>query len=382
MTQIGLVCHGGGTTGNERYMVELIRALQRRDDEDLCYTVFYTRESTRAQMGQGRNTRFYRLRPEAPWIRATLALPWAVRRSGVALVHSQYGVSPLSRVPTVVTVHDIFVADRPEMYPLVHRLQLLYRIPRALTSARRVIVPSEFTRREILSRYRVDPDKLHVIPLGVSDRFKRLPGPSLKSIRERLELPESFVLYVGALQPRKNLIRLVNAFRELPDEMRLANPLLIAGSRGWLNDELDNAAQPLLSEGTLRFLGYLSDEEVPAVMNLATVFAFPSLSEGFGFPAVEAMRCGTCVLAGRAGSLPEIVGDGGLLVNPLDSGDICRGLAVLLENASLRGALRERGVARASLYTWERTAHATVNVYQEILKASGRRQEGEVPCLA
>jgi glycosyltransferase involved in cell wall biosynthesis len=380
--EIGLVCHGGGATGNERYMLELIRALLNRDD-DLRYCIFYTHESVRSQLDDpGRQTTFYRLRPKTGWIRATLGLPWAIRRSKVDLVHGQYGTPPFTTVPAIVTVADVFVAERPDMYPLVHRLQLLYRIPRALKAARRVIVPSEFTKRDILSRYRVDPSKLHVIPHGVSDRFRLLSSVELKRVRDRLRLPDTFVLFVGALQPRKNLGRLVKAFGEMPPDLRRTNPLLIAGPEGWMYADLQRAAEPLLRDGTLRFLGYIRDEDVPAVMNLATVFAFPSLSEGFGLPAAEAMRCGACVLAGRAGSLPEIVGDAGMLVDPFDTNDIREGLKVLLANAALRERLRERGFGRASKYTWDRTAEATAALYREILQESGHRLAREVPCPA
>jgi alpha-1,3-rhamnosyl/mannosyltransferase len=362
-------------------MVELIRALLRRE-EGRDYVVFYTREATRAQIGHGAVARFHRVRPESAWLRATVTLPLAVRLSRVSLLHGQYGLPPLTDTPAVLTVHDVFVAENPEMYPLVHRLQLQYRIPRALKRARRVIVPSEFTKAEIVSRYGIDPVKIHVIPLGVSDRFQRLPQAQLQGVRDQLRLPCNFVLYVGALQPRKNLVRLVLAFAQLPAEMRRAYPLLIAGSHGWMNDELRRAALPILAEGTCRLLGYLSDEEVPAVMNLASVFAFPSLSEGFGFPAVEAMRCGACLLAGRAGSLPEIVGEAGMLVDPLDTQAMSRGLLTLLENPSLREDLRARGAARSLHYTWDRTASSTVAVYDDVLEECGSRRITEVPCRA
>jgi glycosyltransferase involved in cell wall biosynthesis len=380
MTHVGLICHGAGTTGNERYMVELIRALLSRDD-DLEYTIFYTRESVRHQLGgAGRKVKFQRLRPESAWIRATISLPWTIRRSGVALVHGQYGIPPLTTIPAVVTVADIFVAERPDLYPLLHRLQLLYRIPRALNAAQCVIVPSEFTKQDIVSRYHVDPVKLQVIPLGASERFKLLSRIELERTRNLLHLPNKFILFVGALQPRKNLARLVSAFAAMPSEIRRTNPLLIAGPEGWMYADLQSAAQPLIREGTLRFLGYVGDEEVPALMNLATVFAFPSLSEGFGLPAIEAMRCGACLLAGRAGSLPEIIGEAGMLIDPFDTEAIRQGLTALLEDAPLRERLRERGIARASTYTWDRTAEATAGLYQEILQERGQRRTREIPC--
>jgi glycosyltransferase involved in cell wall biosynthesis len=228
-------------------------------------------------------------------------------------------------------------------------------------------VPSAFSREDVLELYQVDERKLRVIPHGVSERFRTLPGSVLAPVRAKYSLPEQFVLYVGALQPRKNLVRLTQAFGGLREELRRAYPLIIAGARRWMFKELQLVTQPLIAEGTVRFLGYADDEDLPQLMNLSTVFAFPSLSEGFGFPAVEAMRCGACVLAGRAGSLPELVQDGGLLVDPLDVAELCDGIGVLLENADLRKRLSARGRVLAQAYSWGRTAEETERVYEEAL---------------
>jgi alpha-1,3-rhamnosyl/mannosyltransferase len=264
-------------------------------------------------------------------------------------------------------VHDLFFADCPELYPPVQRLQLHLRVPRALRTARRVIVPSEFTKAEVLTRYGIDDRKIRVIPLAASDGFRRLPPSALVPARERYRLPEQFILFVGALQPRKNLARLIAAFGTLCGETRRRCPLVIAGPPGWMVGDVQAAAAPLVNEGSVRTLGYVPDEDVPPLMNLATIFAFPSLSEGFGLPVVEAQRCGTCVLAGDAGSLPEVVADAGLLVDPLDVGAIAAGLETLLANRELRVELAERGKRRASRYSWNRTAQATAAVYHEVL---------------
>jgi glycosyltransferase involved in cell wall biosynthesis len=367
MTQIGLVSHGGTTTGGDRYMLELAGALLRRSDGH-GYTVFYTRDAVRQKInGAGAGADFYKLRWESKWLRPTILLPLAIRRSRIDLVHSQYSLPAFTRVPAVVMVADVYFARQPGHYPVVHRTQLRYRVPRALRDARRIIVPSVFTRDEVLDLYPVDPRKLRVIPHGISPRFRVLPPAALAPVREKYGLPREFILYVGALQPRKNLDRLVAAFGGLREELRRANPLIIAGGEGWMQQDLQRAAQPLVTEGTMRFLGYVDDEDLPHLMNLATVFAFPSLSEGFGFPAVEAMRCGACVLAGRAGSLPELVQDGGLLVDPLDVEELRHGLERLIQDRAARERFSARGRVLAGAYTWERTAEETVRVYQEAL---------------
>ncbi len=348
-------------------MLELAGALLRRQGS-FQYTVFYTRESVRENISRAATgVRFHKIRPASKWLRPTVALPLAIRRSRVTLVHGQYSLPAFTAVPAVVTVHDVYFARRPDHHPRVQRLQLSYRVPRALRTARRIIVPSAFSREDVLELYQVDERKLRVIPHGVSERFRTLPGSVLAPVRAKYSLPEQFVLYVGALQPRKNLVRLTQAFGGLREELRRAYPLIIAGARRWMFKELQLVTQPLIAEGTVRFLGYADDEDLPQLMNLSTVFAFPSLSEGFGFPAVEAMRCGACVLAGRAGSLPELVQDGGLLVDPLDVAELCDGIGLLLENADLRKRLSARGRVLAQAYSWERTAEETERVYEEAL---------------
>lgn len=366
-------------------MYELALALLKRADP-LRYTIFCTRESTRAAIASGGgDARFVDVRPEWAVIRSLLSMPLAIRCEHPDLVHSQYSIPRHVQQPAVVTVHDIFVFHRPDLYPWVHRWQLLHRIPRALQKAQAVIVPSEFTRQDIIEHCGVDAKKIRVIPLGIADRFRPLVPDECVAVRSKYDLPPQYVLFVGALQPRKNLARLFRAFAGLPASQRREFPLLIAGVNQWMYDDLRLAAAPLQAEGSIRFLGYTPDRDVPALMSLATVFAFPSLSEGFGFPAVEAMRCGTCVLASSAGSLPELVGDAGVLIEPSDVDAIRDALHLLLEDKERRVTLGARGQQRAAAYTWDTTAAATAAVYCEVLgipfsaDVSGRLEERACP---
>lgn len=365
---VGLIAHGGSTiTGNERYILGLARALARRDDE-LRYTVFYTQEAVRESVEPTNgNFRFQKIWAETPWLRLTIALPAAVRRAGVDLLHSQYGLPAFTRTPAVVTVHDIFYVRWPRLYPTLQRLQLGYRVRRALKVARRIIVPSEFSKADIIDYYGVDERKIAVVHLGIDDRFRPLDDAELRPLRERYRLPERFVLFVGAFVPRKNLLRLVSAYAGLPQEMRRSFPLLLAGSPGWMSSPMMARIRPLEAEGSVRLLGYVPEADLPGLMNLATVLALPSITEGFGFPALEAMRCGTCVLVARAGSLPELVGDAGFFVDPLNAESIRRGLIQLLRDPGILARLAERGRHRASTFTWDRTAEAISAVFREAL---------------
>ncbi len=367
MTRIGLIAYGGTTTGNARYMLGLTQALLQRDD-GFDYTVFYTRDEVRRQLETpDGSVRFWKVWPGNKWVRPTVSLPLAIARSGVELVHGQYTLPAMTRTKAVVMLPDVYYARHPEHHPLLQRLQLGYRVPRALRLAGRVIVPSEFTRDDVLELYGVDHRKVRVVPHGVAPRFQPASLPEREAVRAKYRLPESFVLYVGALQPRKNLVRLVQGFGQMPPELRTTFPLLLSGAERWMNAELKAAAAPFQAEGTVRFLGFADDADLPGLMSLATVFAFPSLSEGFGFPAVEAMRCGACVLAANTGSLPELVSDGGLLVDPGDVGAISTGLRTLLTDAELRRRFAVRGLKLSAAYTWERTAEQTVQVYHEVL---------------
>lgn len=368
MRRIGLIAHGGTTTGNQRYMIELSRALLQRDD-GFGYTIFYTREEVRRLLDTSNiGVRFWKVWPESSWLRHTISLPLAVALSGVDIIHSQYGLPAMIGTKGILMLHDAYFARHPEHHPLIQRLQLAYRVPRAIRAARRVIVPSEFTRDDLLHLYHIDEGKMRVVPHGVAPRFRPAHRRERDVVRAKYGLPETFILFVGALQPRKNLVRLVEAFGMLDPQLRRSNPLIISGAARWMYQDLNAVAAPFLAEGTVRFLGFADDEDLPALMSLSTLFAFPSLSEGFGFPAVEAMRCGACVLAANAGSLPEIVRDGGLLVDPWDVDAIRAGLQRLLHDPVLRGQLATRGQELAAAYTWEKTAKATVQIYDEVIR--------------
>ncbi|MGC8875397.1 MAG: glycosyltransferase family 4 protein, partial [Chloroflexia bacterium] len=232
--------------------------------------------------------------------------------------------------------------------------------------ATRVIAVSQATRDDLIRHYRTVPDRVHVVHHGVSPRFRPTQDPG---VRARYGLPERYFLYLGTLQPRKNLERLLAAYARLPAG---APAFVLAGGRGWYFERIARAvAAHNLGERVL-FPGYIADADLPAVLSGAVAFVYPSLYEGFGMPLLEAMACGTPVIASRSSSLPEVVGDAGLLVDPLSVEALQEALQRILEDEPLREALRARGLERARLFTWERCAHETLGVLEKALAARAR----------
>ena len=271
----------------------------------------------------------------------------------------------------VITVHDLAFAKHPETAPHSTRMWLR-RLDRAVGQAAEVITVSEATRADLLERYDVDPARVTAIAHGVDhELFRPPPEGEVARVRERHRLPSPYLLFLGGLEPRKNLPRLVRAFARIDTEAAL----VIAGSSVPWNPEGGQALRPAL-EGLpervrerIVFTGYLDDADKVAILGGAAALAFPSRHEGFGLPVLEAMACGTPVLTSNVSALPEVAGDAALLVDPEDEEAIAGGLARLLVDVGLRERLRVAGLARAARFTWDETARRTI----EVLHRAGER---------
>ena len=288
---------------------------------------------------------------------------------GVTLFHATEHLLPkLTHARSVFTLHDTAYLLFPQYHLLQNRVYLTLMMPRFLARADRVIAVSEATRRDALQFYRLNPEKVVVIPEGVEPRFRPEPDPArLAAVRQKYALPKRFILCVGTIEPRKNLPILLDAYAALrPHYPRLG--LVIAGGKGWLYQSFFERLQSLGLETQTRvtLTGYVPDDDLPALINCAEVFAFPSIFEGFGLPPLEAMACGVPVVCSNASSLPEVVGEAGLLLPPHDVRAWADALARLLTDAQLRADLRARGLARSRLFTWEAAALHTLQVYQSV----------------
>lgn len=307
-----------------------------------------------------------------PWrLRAALTHfggPEVAALKGLALFHATEHLLPvIPGARSVFTLHDAAYLHYPEHHLLQNRLFLRWMMPRFLKRADHVICVSEFTRQDALRFYRLPPEKVSVVLEGVEPRFQPMRDPSaLAGIRERYRLPERFVLYVGTLEPRKNLSTLLKAFGVIASEHPDVG-LVIVGGKGWLYEPFLEQVRGSGLEQRLTFTGYVPDDDLPALHSLATAFAFPSVFEGFGFPPLEALACGAPVLCSNAASLPEIVGDAGLLLPPLDVGAWTHALRRILGDKLLRRDLAQRGPERAQRFTWEAAARQTQAIYERVL---------------
>lgn len=353
--------------GISHYVEQVLIQLGQIDRSNR-YSVYTTRGLDRRALGLPDNfrvipSRFPTINPRVriPW--EQLLAPLLLRRSGVDLFHGVHSVVPVScPVPSVVTVHDLAFIRFPQTFRAYNRIYLDVATRLSVRRAARILVVSEHTRREVIGLLGVAPERVVVTPNAVREHF-RPPDPAvLEAFRARKGLPERFVLYVGTLEPRKNLTTLLEAYAEVA--RRQAPPLLVGGGKGWLYDAVFQRLEALGLRERVRFVGYLDEEELPLWYAAATVFVFPSIYEGFGMPPLEAMACGTPVVASNTSSLPEVVGDAGLTVSPYDPAALAEAISRVLDDADLRQDLRERGLRQARAFSWRVTAERTLAAYE------------------
>jgi len=293
-------------------------------------------------------------------------LPRLLKEYDIDVLHGPNFYLPLiSKTPSVVTVHDLSAQLFPEQHSHKHRLSQKLLRP-SLKKADRIIAVSEATARDIEGFWSGVKNKVKIVYNGIDSDFKPASDDKISKIRKQYRLPEKFVLFVGTLEPRKNVARLVEAYSDARDNLDGAK-LVIAGGKGWLFDEIFTKVEKLGISDEVLFTGYIPREDLPALYSAAEVFCYPSLYEGFGFPPLEAAACGTPVLTSNRSSIPEIMNDAALLVNPESIEEISRGLVRLFRDDGLRKDLIERGQERASMFNWKKTALKTLAIYKNLL---------------
>ena len=304
-----------------------------------------------------------------PWPQRLLWSVWHaprdLRHRPVDVFHGVTGFELPGRGPwaLVTTVHDLVPLRLPALVPARHRWAVRCLLGGAVRRARRVIAVSETTRGELLARYRLPPERVVVVPEAAAPHFAPPPPAALAAAHARFGLTRPYVLFVGLLEPKKNLSVLLKAVAALRRRGVWGDTeLVVVGAPGWGPDPV-HRVQTLGLEGAVRFVGPVADAELPALYGGALAFAFPSLWEGFGLPALEAMAAGAPVVASNRGALPEVTGGAALLVDP-SPGPLADALGRLLADPLLRERLREAGLARAAAFSWERTARETLSVYR------------------
>ncbi len=298
-----------------------------------------------------------------------ISVPLAVRRERVNLFHAPHYVLPaLTPGRTVVTIHDCIHLMFPEY--LQHRMGYAYARASlwiAAHKSNRIFTVSEQSKRDILRFFKVPPNKIVVTPNAIDDRFSVAPSEELvRQTRERYQLGRPYILYVGNIKPHKNLERLIEAFHYVRSQGRSELELLIIGDEISKLQALRRAVHKYNLHRHVRFHGYVPHETLAVLYRLASVFVFPSLYEGFGLPPLEAMASGTPVVTSNVSSLPEVVGDAAVLVDPYSAEAIAEGILTVLHSAHLRADLRRRGFARVQEYSWARSVQRVRQIYEEV----------------
>lgn len=365
-------------TGFGRYVFELSRALAAREDVDLslfgdAWRRFDHEERVIAAI-RGERVRLLRTRFPGRLLNLLAHLGYAAdtRLGGVDVFHyTDFVYPPVKRAPIVATVHDLSFEVDPNWHGPAFRASVHPRLARILSKASRVIVPGSETRLRLVQHYGFDPERVDVAPYGSEHLGAIEPRDDLALSRlTRLGITEGtpFILNVGTIEPRKNHVRMLRAFERVARDM--PHHLLIVGGFGWLCDDVRAELARLASQRRVHVIADASDEELRALYARAQIAAYPSLYEGFGFPAVEAMACGVPLVTSRGGSLGEVVGDGAEFCEPEDVDSIAAKLLAVASDAKLRDALIARGARRATELSWGSCAAHHVATYQSAIHAN------------
>jgi glycosyltransferase involved in cell wall biosynthesis len=360
---------GAGT-----YIYNLVQALPQVDREN-TYFVFAKRETFDRHSLQRDGFRLVSVSLPSRLARMLweqVMLPLHLSRLGVDVLHSPHYTTPLASVGwrRVVTFHDVTFFLLPRRYPLLRRLYFQGASRAGARLADLAIAVSETVKGDVVRYLGLPAEKVRAVPLAPGPGFHPLEDSArMEAVRDRYGLPPRFILNVGTLEPGKNQATLVRAFHRLKGQ-GLEQGLVIAGQKGWMYEKLFRLVDGLGLRDEVRFVGHLPEDDLAAVYNMADLFVFPSLYEGFGLPPLEAMACGLPVVASSAPALAEVLDGAALLVDACDASALAEASARALRDKRLRSRLRRQGLERASQFSWERTARGTVAAYEAALSST------------
>jgi glycosyltransferase involved in cell wall biosynthesis len=356
--------------GIGRYAASLARALV--DREPGRFALFYNRtRATEPPAGLGgvparTVPAGYKPWRMAVWLGHLAGLSFHRLVPGARLFHAtEHLLPPLRGVPTVLTVHDMIFKLFPEHQKRLNYWYLNATMPLYCRRASAIITVSEASKQDIVTYYGLDPARITVVYEAASPEFAPAPDEQADEARRRYGLPERFALVVGTIEPRKNLLRLLQALQHLRDQ-GLVVPLVVVGSRGWLYDELFRTLEGMTLRRDVHFPGYVPAVDLPLLYNAATLAAMPSVYEGFGLPILEAMACGTPVVSSDAPCLPEIGGNAARYFDPYDTEAMAASVREVWTDTELRAEMQAQGLVQAARFSWARAAEETLEVYERV----------------
>ena len=367
---------GQHLTGNETYVRNLLNCFASLD-RDADFVTYVSRADAFPEVPK----RFLKRQVAVnPFVRLGFDLPRILRKDRPQLLHVQYTAPLFCPVPVVASVHDVSFLEHPDYFTPFRALQLRCTVSRTVKSAARVITPSEFSKRRILSSYRLPEDKVVVLPNGVASTFRQLSRESAQRwVLESFGLSAPFILTVGDLAPRKNHAGLIRAFEQLVRaHPQLPHQLVIVGKENWRASAVHAAAKQSSVADRIHFTGFVSDEGLLRLYGACDIFVYPSFYEGFGLPILEAMACGRAVACSNTSAMPEVADSAAILFNPNSVDEIVLAMRDLLLNPELRQRMERLGAQRAATFSWETTAGKTLELYYAV---AGETSSAPVPVM-
>ena len=362
-------CLGQRKTGNETYTHSLVKHLSQLQRDGVEYTIYVSSErKADAERYSEEWFRSKRIRPATPLIRIPIGFAIESRVQHLDVLHTQYLLPHHLKCRTVLTVHDVLYERFPEYFTKTDYYRHKLGVPRSCRRADHIITVSQSSKRDLMTLYGLTPQKISVTYLGPESCYHPMDtGEAKEHIREKHGIEGEFLLYVGAIQPRKNIPRLLSAFAKVKCEKRIPHKLVIVGPRSWLAEASFSSLEKNAARKDVIITGYVPSEHLPYFYNAAAAFVYVSMCEGFGLPIVEAMACGTPTITSRGSSLEEIAGDGAVLVDPLDEDAIAGAMESVVSDSDLRGRLRELGLARSREFSCRKMAMQTQDIYRSLM---------------
>lgn len=355
---------GQHLTGNETYIKNLLNCFAVLDRE-ADFVTYVSRKDAFDEVPD----RFQKRRVSTnPFVRLGYDLPRRVAEDRPDVLHVQYTAPLRCAAPLVVSVHDVSYLEHPEYFTSFRAMQLRVTVRRTVRAAACVLTPSEFSKQRILEAYRLDDQKVVVMPNGVSSVFRPVAREAAqRSVRESMHVASPFILTVGDLQPRKNHLGLIHAFEDLVRNYpQLPHHLVIVGKETWHAAAVQAAAKASFAHDRIHFTGFVDDEQLRRLYGACDLLVYPSFYEGFGLPILEAMACGRAVACSNTSAMPEVADSAALLFDPNSRQDLVFSMRDLLLNPDLRLRMERLGAQRAAMFSWENTAARTLDVYYAV----------------
>jgi glycosyltransferase involved in cell wall biosynthesis len=354
---------GQHLTGNETYIRNLLNAFAVLDQSS-DFIAYISRSGMPGDLPE----RFLKRPVSAnPFVRLGVDLPRRLRQDRPKLLHVQYTAPVFCPTPVVVSVHDVSFLEHPEYFTAFRAVQLRCTVQRTVKLASRILTASEFSKRSILAAYHLRDEKVVVVPNGVSSAFRPLSRDSARRfVKPVLGFDNPFILTVGDLQPRKNHLGLIQAFEQLVrSHPELTHHLVLVGKESWHGSVVREAAKASSAASRIHFAGFVTDEDLHQFYGACDLFVYPSFYEGFGLPILEAMACGRAVACSNTSAMPEVADSAAILFDPASTHQLVLAMRDLLLNPELRTRMERLATQRAALFSWERTASKTLELYYE-----------------